>query len=221
MVQLVSGWKTHINVSARASAWTESARLLLVTSFYRHFYYLLLTGDMEFIGFHVGLWIEISGFEPKSGHCVAFFDRSLSFHKIPFHSGVFMDSGKMCLKLLGRGEEGGGEKNGFCDNLQGSWSYSMQLCPNVNSPRSVMGIFCALCNAIISCAFLPRKVTLEWSTFITGVIPLVSFQCLVKTKSLIVPSSFNKMDTVRTTEEKWGAYVQKPATFVMVSTGSK
>lgn len=63
---------------------------------------------MEFIGFHVGLWIEISGFEPKSGHCVAFFDRSLSFHKIPFHSGVFMDSGKMCLKLLGGGrrEEG-------------------------------------------------------------------------------------------------------------------
>ena len=54
--------------------------------------------------------MEISGFEPKSGHCVAFFDRSLSFHKIPFHSGVFMDSGKMCLKLLGRGEEGGGEK---------------------------------------------------------------------------------------------------------------
>lgn len=221
MVQLVSGWKTHINVSARASAWTESARLLLVTSFIGIFFYLLLTGDMEFIGFHVGLWIEISGFEPKSGHCVAFFDRSLSFHKIPFHSGVFMDSGKMCLKLLGRGEEGGGEKNGFCDNLQGSWSFSMQLCPNVNSHRSVMGIFCALCNAIISCAFLPRKVTLEWSTFITGVSPLVSFQCLVKTKSLIVPSSFNKMDTVRTTEEKWGAYVQKPATFVMVSTSSK
>ena len=75
---------------------------------------------MEFIGFHVGLWIEIFGFEPKSGHCVAFFDRSLSFHKIPFHSGVFMDSGKMCLKLLGRGGEGGAEKNGFCDNLQGS-----------------------------------------------------------------------------------------------------
>ena len=68
---------------------------------------------MEFIGFHVGLWIEISGFE----HCVAFFDRSLSFHKIPFHSGVFMDSGKMC-KIVGEG--GGGEKNGFCDNLQGS-----------------------------------------------------------------------------------------------------
>ena len=35
-----------------------------------------------------------------------------------------MDSGKMC-KIVGeggggRGEEGGGEKNGFCDNLQGS-----------------------------------------------------------------------------------------------------
>lgn len=219
MVQLVSGWKTHINVSARASAWTESARLLLVTSFYRHFYYLLLTGDMEFIGFHVGLWIEIS-LSPNRVTVL----RSLIGHS-PFTKSLsipeYLWIPVKCVKLLGRGEEGGREKNGFCDNLQGSWSFSMQLCPNVNSPRSVMGIFCALCTAIISCAFLPRKVTLEWSTFITGVIPLVSFQCLVKTKSLIVPSSFNKMDTVRITEEKWGAYVQKPATFVMVSTGSE